>query len=478
MSNIPGTNVPAVSFGVTGFVAPSSPDVLAGIQADIDAAFGSTLSYTLTTPQGQIASTEAAILDNTNAIFVYYTNQVDPSYAAGRMQDAIARIYFIERLPALPTVVSCLCSGLAGTVIPVNARASAQDGNIYTSVDEGTIGDGGTATISFQCTIVGPIPCPAGTLDNIYQAIPGWDSITNPEDGVLGRETESRSAFEVRRSASVALNSRGSLPAVRGAVLDVDGVLDAYATENDSATPVVIGGVTLAAKSLYVAAVGGTDLDVATAIWSRKAPGCAYNGNTTVTVEDQNSGYLAPFPSYEVTFERPDSLSILFAVDIVDSEQVPADAEALIQAAIVAAFAGDDGGTRAQIGATILASRFYAPVEALGDWAQIISILIGSNNDESAVVTGSIAGTTLTVSGVSSGTLAVGQTISGTGVTVGTTITALGTGTGGTGTYTVSDGQTVASTLITAAKAESNTVQVQIDQAPTIAEANIIVTVT
>lgn len=67
-----------------------------------------------------------------------------------------------------------------------------------------------------------------------------------------------------------------------------------------------------------------------------------------------------------------------------------------------------------------------------------------------AVVTGAIAGTTLTVSAVTSGTLAVGQTITGSGVTGGTTITALGTGTGGVGTYTVSATQTVSSTSITA----------------------------
>jgi len=62
-----------------------------------------------------------------------------------------------------------------------------------------------------------------------------------------------------------------------------------------------------------------------------------------------------------------------------------------------------------------------------------------------AIVTGAIAGTTLTVSAVSSGTLYVGQTIQGAGVTANTMITALGTGTGGTGTYTVSTSQTVAS---------------------------------
>jgi hypothetical protein len=62
-----------------------------------------------------------------------------------------------------------------------------------------------------------------------------------------------------------------------------------------------------------------------------------------------------------------------------------------------------------------------------------------------AVVTATISGTTLTVSGVTSGTLHVGQTIQGAGVTLGTIVTALGTGTGGTGTYTLSTSSTVSS---------------------------------
>ncbi|OWK36910.1 structural cement protein Gp24 [Fimbriiglobus ruber] len=66
--------------------------------------------------------------------------------------------------------------------------------------------------------------------------------------------------------------------------------------------------------------------------------------------------------------------------------------------------------------------------------------------------TGTISTTTLTVSAVTAGQLAVGQLISGTGVTPGTRITALGTGTGYTGTYTISVSQTVGSaTAMTAA---------------------------
>ena len=76
-------------------------------------------------------------------------------------------------------------------------------------------------------------------------------------------------------------------------------------------------------------------------------------------------------------------------------------------------------------------------------------------NSAGAVVTGSIATTTLTVTAVTSGRLVVGQTISGTGVTAGTTIVAQLTQTSGDaaglrGTYQVSASQTVASTTITA----------------------------
>jgi len=70
------------------------------------------------------------------------------------------------------------------------------------------------------------------------------------------------------------------------------------------------------------------------------------------------------------------------------------------------------------------------------------------SNPSSAIFTGSISTTTLTVDSVLSGTIAVGQAIFGEGISQNTVITALGTGTGGAGTYTVSNSQTVATTQI------------------------------
>ena len=98
----------------------------------------------------------------------------------------------------------------------------------------------------------------------------------------------------------------------------------------------------------------------------------------------------------------------------------------------------------------------------------------------SASFTGAIAGTTLTVSAVASGTLAVGQTISDTtgNLVAGTTITALGTGSGGTGTYTVSSTQTVAIESMQSAVANLFDISVNINQVPVISAADIVVTLT
>jgi hypothetical protein len=62
-----------------------------------------------------------------------------------------------------------------------------------------------------------------------------------------------------------------------------------------------------------------------------------------------------------------------------------------------------------------------------------------------AVITASMSGTTMTVTAVASGTLYVGQTIQGAGIATQTIITALGTGSGGTGTYTINNSQTISS---------------------------------
>ena len=91
------SSVPTLTFTSTGVVLPTEADILAGVQTDIDSAFGGGTNPALETPQGQLASTLAAVTANKNSEIAYYVNQVDPQYASGRFQDAIGRIYFLTR---------------------------------------------------------------------------------------------------------------------------------------------------------------------------------------------------------------------------------------------------------------------------------------------------------------------------------------------------------------------------------------------
>lgn len=440
------TSVPVPSFTDKGFVAPAEADIYAGVFNDINAAFGGDLDPALSTPQGQLATSIAAIIADENVQFVQMANGVDPSYASGRFQDAIGRIYFLTRIPASSTTVTVTCTGGVGVSIPAGSLIKDQAGIVYASSDAGVIGAGGTVDIVFSAVTTGPIPCPTGFIDSIYKAIPGWDAVDNLTAGVLGRDVESRVDFEYRRAASVAANAQGSLPAVLGAVFGVTGVLDAYAIENvtgvqsgasftasiagttltvtavaggtlkvgyivtgagiaqgtvisafgtgsggtgnyvvsisqtvgSEAMSANLGGVSLLPHSLYVCVYGGDSTAIANAIWSKKSTGCDYNGSTVVRITDSGNGlYTTPYPFYDVAFQRPTPLAIKFNIVMASGIGVPSNAVTLIKAAIQSAFNGADGGQRARIGGTIYHSRYYAPLFALGAWAQVIEIEVG-----------------------------------------------------------------------------------------------------
>jgi hypothetical protein len=82
--------------------------------------------------------------------------------------------------------------------------------------------------------------------------------------------------------------------------------------------------------------------------------------------------------------------------------------------------------------------------------AELIATALGVTGAAGASFTGSITTTVLTVTGSPTGApIAVGQEVRGGTVSPGTIITALGTGTGGAGTYTVNNTQTVISGSLT-----------------------------
>lgn len=374
------SNVPALQITSTGVVTPDAMTIRGGVLADENAAFGGDLDIlTPSTPQAYLADNLTDNIQGANAAVTYFVSQVDPATSEGRMQDAIARIYFLERNGATASVVQALCTGQPGVTLSSGALAQDNAGNLWQSTGDAVFSGGGLATIQFACLTLGPILLGISELTKIAQLAPGWDAITNLGAATVGSATETRTAFEQRRQASVAINAKGTPAAIRSAVWDVPGVLDVFVYDNFTNATINYGSTAypIIEHSVYVGVVGGNDVAVANAIWSRKDLGCDMNGNTTIVVQDTD-GLSYPYPTYNIKFNRPSALPILFAVQIANSSSLPADIVAQTKAAVIATFNGTNGAQRARMGGQIFASNFYAGIAQIDSSVSIISVKLGT----------------------------------------------------------------------------------------------------
>jgi hypothetical protein len=380
------TNVPLVTWQNGSPVLPSEQAILAGVQADINAAFGGGVNPSLQTPQGQLAMTETAIIGDKNSQIAYISNQVNPSMSSGVWQDAIGEIYYIVRIPASGTVVNCTCVGAVNTIIPIGSIAQDTTGYTYASTATATIPASGSVTVQFQNQTQGPFACNIGTLTTIVTAVAGWNTISNPQAGSIGNYVESRAAFEARRLLSVAGNAINSIQSIFGAVLSVPNVIDAFVIDNPGSSALPYGSTTysIPAHSVLVSVSGGNSTDIAKAIWNKKPPGCGYitaagvSGSVAQTVAVVDTSYPpGSQPSYNVTYLIPASKPVYYYVQIKNSPQLPSNIIQLVQDAIIASFYGEDGGTSAGINHTLVSGRYYANVTAISPYVEILEILLG-----------------------------------------------------------------------------------------------------
>jgi hypothetical protein len=360
------TAVPAVTISETGLAVPDEIDILNGRLTDLDTAMGGGMSKSLTTPQGQIAMSDTAIIADKNDQLLYVVNSVNPDNASGRFQDAIGRIYFLDRISALGTTVTATCTGLVGTVIPEGSVAQDDSGYLYSSLAAATIDTTGSVDVVFQNQTTGAIACPIGALNTIYKAVTGWSGITNVTAGVVGNAVETRANFEYRRKQSVALNAKGTPGSIYAAVLAVDGVSDAYVYSNHKGIPVTIGATnySVPAHCVYIAVYGGEAQDIAQAIFIKNQAGCDMVGNTDYEITDTESDSQNP-PKYTMTWNTPTSTRTYFKVQVANNSLVPSDVVSLVQSAIVSAFNGNGDLAKARIGAKVYAGSYYSVVNGV-----------------------------------------------------------------------------------------------------------------
>lgn len=379
-----------VTFTQTGPVSPSTQEVQAAVTEAWQAAFGNELNVDAATPQGQLITTQTAIIQDKNSQLVFLSQMFDPAVSDGIWQDALASIYFIERQAARPTVVECVCTGLEGVIIAGSdtsenpAQVKDEAGHVFVCQTTGTIPASGRIALSFAAQEPGPLVVAAHTVTRIVQAQPGWDTVDNPSAGATGRDVESRQEFEARRRDSVSLNSRSMLASVYAEVGNTAGVTDLLARQNRGDTPKTEGGVVFKPHSIFISVLGGEDAAIAQAIYNSVSGGCDYNGNTSYVYTDPVTGAVET-----VLFTRPEEVAFQVLVTIKKTPSLPNDIVARIQANVVADFYGEpyqneDGTThhtqdsRVRIGDGIYASRFVCPVISAGA-ANVVQVELTAN---------------------------------------------------------------------------------------------------
>ena len=286
-----------------------------------------------TTPQGLLIVSEAlariGVIDNNAAI----ANQINPNVAGGVFLDAIMALSGIQRTPAQPSTVLCTLTGVVGTIIPAGSQASVTTtGAVFELVSQVTIPTGGSITgVLFQSVETGAIGAASGTLTNIISNVLGWETITNPADATLGKETQSDIEARQLRLNTLAIQGASVAEAIISGVSAVPGFNSMTFRENIEPTTEVIDGVSMVAHSIYACVSGGTDLAVAEALTSKKSAGAAY-----VNTDGAGQGVpvaqnvTVPFSGQviEVKFDRPTVKPVLvdITVKVVGAVQTPVTA--------------------------------------------------------------------------------------------------------------------------------------------------------
>jgi len=390
------TNVPLPQFTPTGLVVPAEQDVLAGVQADWVSSFalsGKTLNTELTTPQGQLESSQSYMVEAWFAAMAQMVANVDPMTSSGVYQDALGRIYFLTRQAATYATVPATVTGTPGATLPQGSQVQSSDGTIWQTTTDATYSAGpGTASVTFQALTPGSVPA-AGVNDlRIYQQVPNWVAVSNSVQSSPGTDTENRVEFETRRAASVQIGGVGQPSNVRAAIANVTGVTDLFVYNNGSDAAINYGATDypIPAHSIAISVTGGASADVASAINSKLDCGCGMSTagglGTLVTVNVQDTvNYVAPYPTYPIRFIRPANTSIYITVNVANLTTLPANYVSQVQTAVAAAFASgftsNDGTivvSRARIGGQIVAAEFAAPILALGNITPV-TLFIGTS---------------------------------------------------------------------------------------------------
>lgn len=316
-----------------GVIVPDTAAILAETEQEWRTVFGEDLDVNPETPQGMLIAQETAVRAEMAANNAAIANQINPNIAGGVFLDDIWALTGGKRRTATyTTIYNVTLTGAPGAVIPSGSRRKlSTTGDIFELLSTVVLDDTGTGAGTFQALEAGPIAAPAGTLTlpvSGYTSV-GWETSNNLTAGITGQSEQSDLSARRERKLTLALQGRSTAEAVYSNVQALDTVSSLSFRENYENTEQVIDGITLAPHSVWACVDGGSDAEVAAALYRSKTAGAAWNGDVAVTVLDPYSGQ-----SSVVRFDRPTAVPVMARFTITAGTGI-SDPLSLIRSAVL-----------------------------------------------------------------------------------------------------------------------------------------------
>lgn len=298
-----------------GVIVPDTATTRTQVEAEFRAVFGDDMPTDPATPQGllitRITEERDAIARNNAEL----ANQINPALSGGVFLDSLMALTGGRRRSSVRSlIVGAVLGGVPGTNVPAGSIAETEQGEQFELVNTVVLDAAGTAAGNLRALQDGEIIVPAGGLNTVASSVLGWETITNPSAAIPGQREENDVLLRRRRAQTLALQTTSINEAIVSRLYDIEAVRSCYYLENYADVDQVVDGIPMRKHSIWACVEGGTDMEVAKAIFETKTVGGGYNGAVVVQVPDPVNGRL-----YEVKFDRPEEVTLLIRVTVRSS---------------------------------------------------------------------------------------------------------------------------------------------------------------
>ena len=253
-----------------GISIKSFNEIAQELREDWISAFGGeTIDLSSSSPDGLEIDLKAKEIRSVSELVQAVASKLTLEGSSGVWVDIFMSYRGITRLGAAYSYVYLLFTGSNGTVIPEGTLVNNLFNDQFSTDSEITIGIEGTAYVRATSLNIGPVDVSEGTW-SLNQSISGISSVVVSNDGVIGRFVETDAEIKARAENTVH-DGLATLPTIKSYIENnVTGITSVSVIENETSSTDINGRPP---HSIEVMVLGGSDEEIARAIYKSKAAG-------------------------------------------------------------------------------------------------------------------------------------------------------------------------------------------------------------